>query len=71
MLANNLLVIPEVVIEPLNLLSRGCLLVAIAALGMKTSLKQLAEVGAKAISLIVLETLFLAVLVLLITGFWW
>ena len=44
--------------------------VAIVAIGMKTSLGQLAEVGAKAIALIVLETLFLAALVLLVSTHW-
>ncbi len=46
--------------------SRWCLLIAIAALGMKTSLKAMAEVGGRAIALIVAETLFLAILVLVI-----
>jgi uncharacterized integral membrane protein (TIGR00698 family) len=71
MLAANLLAIPSMVVEQMIDVSRWCLLVAIAALGMKTSLKQLAEVGPKAISLIMIETLFLAILVLLITSFFW
>jgi uncharacterized membrane protein YadS len=45
-------------------LSRWCLVTAIAALGMKTSLKSMAAVGARSIALIVAETLFLAGLVL-------
>jgi uncharacterized integral membrane protein (TIGR00698 family) len=44
--------------------SRWCLVTAIAALGMKTSLKLLVEVGWKPVSIIVIETLFLAALVL-------
>ena len=44
--------------------SRWCLVTAIAALGMKTSLKAMAQVGSRAIALIVAETLFLAILVL-------
>lgn len=44
--------------------SRWCLVTAIAALGMKTSLKMLLEVGWIPVSIIVLETLFLAGLVL-------
>ncbi len=47
-------------------ISRWCLVTAIAALGMKTSLKAMAEVGGRAIALIVAETVFLAVLVLVI-----
>ena len=54
--------------EPLRLFiveaSRWCLVTAIAALGMKTSLKMLFEVGWRPVSIIVVETLFLAGLVL-------
>jgi uncharacterized membrane protein YadS len=39
---------------------------AIAALGMKTSLKAMADVGGRAIALIVSETVFLAIFVLAI-----
>ena len=59
--------------EPVRLFiveaSRWCLVTAIVAIGMKTSLGQLAEVGGKAILLIVLETLFLAALVLFLSNF--
>ncbi len=44
--------------------SRWCLVTAIAALGMKTSLKSLFDVGWKPVSIIVAETVFLALLVL-------
>lgn len=47
-----------------NELSRWCLIVAISALGMKTQLRELASVGIKPIALMVVETLFLASLVL-------
>jgi uncharacterized integral membrane protein (TIGR00698 family) len=47
-----------------NELSRWCLVVAIAALGMKTQLKELAAVGIKPIALMIGETVFLAALVL-------
>jgi len=54
--------------EPFRLaivaLSRWCLVTAIAALGMKTSLKALAQVGIRPITLLVGQTLFLALLVL-------
>lgn len=52
--------VPETVRDWLIGLSRGCLVTAIAALGMKTSLKDLAAVGPKAIGLVVLETVVLA-----------
>jgi uncharacterized integral membrane protein (TIGR00698 family) len=43
-------------------LSRWCLVTAIAAIGMKTSLKSLAEMGFKPVALLVVETFFLAAL---------
>lgn len=54
--------------EPVRLVlietSRWCLVTAVAALGMKTSLKMLLEVGWMPVSIIIVETLFLAGLVL-------
>jgi uncharacterized integral membrane protein (TIGR00698 family) len=44
--------------------SRWCLVISIAAIGMKTDLKRLAEVGLKPVVLMIGETVFLAVLVL-------
>lgn len=44
--------------------SRWCLVIAIAAIGMKTQLKELATVGIKPIALMLGETVFLAALVL-------
>ncbi|MEQ8441266.1 MAG: putative sulfate exporter family transporter [Alphaproteobacteria bacterium] len=44
--------------------ARWCLVISIAAIGMKTSLKALRGIGAKAIGLVIVETVFLAVLVL-------
>jgi uncharacterized integral membrane protein (TIGR00698 family) len=45
-------------------LSRWCLVTAIAALGIKTSLEKLAAVGWRPVALMVGETIFLAILVL-------
>ena len=45
-------------------LSRWCLVTAIAAIGMKTELKQLASVGVRPVALMIGETVFLALLVL-------
>ena len=50
----------------INELSRWCLVISISALGMKTRLKELASVGIKPILLMVGETVFLVVLVLLL-----
>ena len=45
-------------------ISRWCLVSAIAALGMKTSLKTLVEIGFRPVALMVAETLFLAALII-------
>jgi len=44
--------------------SRWCLLAAMSAIGMKTQLRDLATVGIKPVVLMILETVFLALLVL-------
>jgi uncharacterized integral membrane protein (TIGR00698 family) len=46
--------------------SRWCLVAAIAAIGMKTQLKQLATVGLKPVALMLGETVFLAVLAIVL-----
>lgn len=63
---NSMGVIPAPVLAVIKSFSRWCLVTAIAALGMKTSLKAMADVGGRAIALIVAETVFLAILVLVI-----
>lgn len=52
--------VPEMVRTALGDLSAWALLISIAAVGMKTSLKTIFEVGGQAIILIVAETLFIA-----------
>lgn len=64
---NSLGWVPAPVLQWGNEASRWCLVAAIAAIGMKTHIKQLAEVGIKPVLLMVGETAFLAVLVL---GLW-
>ena len=46
--------------------SRWCLVAAIAGIGMKTHLKELATVGLKPVALMVAETTFLALLTLVL-----
>ncbi len=58
--------VPVAVQGGINDLSRGCLVVAISALGMKTQLKALASVGFKPIALMVGESVFLVLLVLVL-----
>jgi len=55
--------VPAVVGEIAGEASRWALLSAIAAVGMKTSLKDVVQVGGPAIALLVAETVFIAVLV--------
>ena len=56
--------IPAIVGTALGDLSRWALLASIAAVGMKTSLKTIMEVGGQAIALIVAETVFIAAFIL-------
>jgi uncharacterized integral membrane protein (TIGR00698 family) len=52
--------IPAAITDFLSQTSRWLLLTAIAAVGMKTNLKQVLAVGGAAIALIIVETLFIA-----------
>ena len=56
--------IPAEAQQALNWVSRGCLVIAISALGMKTSFMQLARAGWRPFVLLVTETLWMAALVL-------
>jgi uncharacterized membrane protein YadS len=56
---------PEPVRQLMVEASQWCLVTAIAALGMKTSMKVLFDVGWRPVSIIVAETVFLAALVLM------
>ena len=56
--------LPPALVDPLNTLSRTCLVVAIAALGLKTSFAELSSAGWRPFALILIETLWLAALVL-------
>jgi uncharacterized integral membrane protein (TIGR00698 family) len=61
---NSLGLIPAFAGEALGDLSRWALLVSIAAVGMKTSLRTILDVGGQAIVLIIAETIFIAVFIL-------
>jgi uncharacterized integral membrane protein (TIGR00698 family) len=58
--------IPAPVIDAGSIVSRWFLVTAIAAIGMKTSLKSLVDMGLKPVMLVVVETLFLAGLVVVV-----
>ena len=62
---NSFGLVPAALAELMSNASRWLLLVAIAAVGMKTNLKQVLSVGGAAIALIVVETLFIASLILI------
>lgn len=57
--ANSIGLVPPAASDAAALASRWCLVTAIAALGMKTALEELTEVGWRPIAIIVAETLFL------------
>ena len=56
--------IPPFVIDQLSSASRWCLIIGIAAMGMRTSFKDVLNIGGRAIALICIETMALAALVL-------
>lgn len=62
---NSLGGVPAAASDLMASLSRWALLVSVAAVGMKTSLKRIFEVGRQAIILVVAETLFIASFVLI------
>lgn len=57
-------IIPDAVSTFAGDVSRWALLIAIAAVGMKSSLKQMFDVGGQAITLIIAETIFIATVIL-------
>ncbi|MEP1445516.1 MAG: putative sulfate exporter family transporter [Paraglaciecola sp.] len=65
MTMNSLVDLPEIVTQSATDLSRFALVISIAAIGMKSNLKQLLEVGFKPILLLVCETMWIAALILL------
>jgi uncharacterized integral membrane protein (TIGR00698 family) len=65
-IVNSLGWVPQAAADTAGELSRWCLVAAIAAIGMKTSLKELSVVGMRPVLLMVLQTVALAGLVALI-----
>jgi len=63
--ANNLGVIPEAIVELSKQLSSWLLVIAIAAIGVKTSLKQIVSVGWKPIFLVATESILFAGMIVL------
>ena len=65
MTINSLVELPELVTSSASELSRFALVVSITAIGMKSNLRRLLTVGIKPILLLVIETLWIAGLILL------
>jgi uncharacterized integral membrane protein (TIGR00698 family) len=63
-IVNNIGWIPEVAGEVMNQTSQDCFVVAIAALGMKTSFKGVLNIGWRPVAMVLSESLFLGGLVL-------
>ena len=61
-LANSMQLIPATVLHNLESISRWALIVAVAAVGIKTSLKGVMKIGGRAITLVVSETAFIAII---------
>ena len=64
MIINSIMDIPKPILQYANDFSRLALILAIAAIGMKSNLRQLLEVGLKPILIMVLETSWIAGLVI-------
>ncbi|MCI5060715.1 MAG: putative sulfate exporter family transporter [Alphaproteobacteria bacterium] len=69
MVMNSFFQIPEIMKESVSDFSRFALIVAIGAIGLKSNLKQIVSVGLRPILLIVVETLWLAGVVLVFIHF--
>lgn len=65
MTLNSLVSLPQVITDSATDISRFALVISIAAIGMKSNLGKMLEVGIKPILLLVIETLWIAGLVLL------
>lgn len=69
LLANSTGIIPEPIRNGMDVSSRWLLVAAIAALGMKTSLKAMADLGPRHIGVVVMETAFLAFAAILVVKY--
>jgi len=65
---NSFGLIPAAAGAVLSDVSRWCLVTAIAALGIKTSLKELGDIGSAALAIVITQTLLLAGFVLVVLG---
>ncbi len=68
---NSVLPIPTYIQDAGSTTSRWCLVTAISALGIKTHFREIVDIGWKPVVLMVLETLFIAVLALVVIAGGW
>lgn len=61
---NNVVSIPQIAADWLSSASRWCLIIGIAAMGMRTSFKEVLAIGPRAVALLCIETIVLAAIVL-------
>jgi uncharacterized integral membrane protein (TIGR00698 family) len=61
---NNLVAVPLAATDLLSAASRWCLIIGIAAMGMRTSFKEVLAIGPRAIALLCIETIVLALFIL-------
>ena len=66
---NSFTVLPKIILGSANEFSRWALVCAIAAIGMRTSLKDLAALGWRPVALMIAETLFLAGIIVVMMKF--
>ncbi|WP_169545909.1 YeiH family protein [Sneathiella aquimaris] len=66
---NSFNLIPPTVTDGLKTLSSACLVTAIAGLGMKTSLREIAKVGWPIVILVISETIFIALFIFALVQF--
>jgi uncharacterized integral membrane protein (TIGR00698 family) len=71
MLANTFSVFPPAAVQAMSSVSRACLVTAIAALGIKTSLQSLAALGWRPVVMLVAETVWIAGFVLIAAWLMW
>lgn len=64
MVVNSLVDVPQIIKYSASEISRFALVISIAAIGMKSNLRQLLSVGAKPVILMVLETAWIALVIL-------
>lgn len=61
---NNLGWIPDMVSDPMSVVSKACFVLAIVALGMKTSFKGLVRIGWRPLALVLVESAFLGLVII-------